>query len=139
MPEILIFPKLLEILSKEKQFTIQFSEKNYTSPVLHYSMWWWYTINLVDLVQPFWIFTKMEGFVINYFQLREASELQNVDLLVLGGRGAISFPNVNEDFKCFSWTKIKLVLKGFLGNFKCFKLMFLFLRGGPKIQNFPNF
>ena len=30
-------------------------------------------------------------------------------------------PNVNVDYKCLRWTKNKLVLKWFLGNFKCFK------------------
>ena len=35
--------------------------------------------------------------------------------------------------------KNKLVLKWFLGNFKWLKLMFLVLRGVPKIQNLPNF
>ena len=49
------------------------------------------------------------------------------------------FPNVNVDFKCFRWTKNKLVLKWFLGNFECFKLMFFLLRGGglPKFKIFP--
>ena len=68
-------------------------------------------------------------------------------------------PNVNIDSKCFSWTKNKLVLKWFLGNFNCVNLMFfseagsqnskfswfqmfakLGLRGGAssKTQFFPN-
>ena len=50
------------------------------------------------------------------------------------------FPNVNEDFKYFSWTKNKLVLKWFLGNFKSFKFFF-FLNGElPKfrISNFSQ-
>ena len=47
------------------------------------------------------------------------------------------FPNLNVDFKCFSWTKSNLVLYWFLGNFKCFKLIF-FVRGGfPKFNIFP--
>ena len=56
-----------------------------------------------------------------------------------GGLSNLNFsPNVNVNFKCFRWTKNKLSLKWFLSNFKCYKLM-LFLRGVPKIQNFPNF
>ena len=98
---------------------------------------------------------------------REASELKNVKksgksgksplggerdrqkkinskfgLLIRGGGGyiLIFFPNVNEVFKCFSWTKYKLVLKWFLGTFKCFKLMFFFWRGeGSKNSKFSQF
>ena len=47
------------------------------------------------------------------------------------------FPYVNMDFECFSWTKNKLVLNGFLKISKYFKLMF-FSDGGPKIHNFLN-
>ena len=47
------------------------------------------------------------------------SKFQNLDFLIKGG-----FPNVNVDFRCFSWTKIKLVLKWFLGYFMCFKIFF---------------
>ena len=51
--------------------------------------------------------------------------IQNVDFSIREGGGhiIIIFPNVNVEFKCFSWTKNKLILKWFLGNFKCFKLM----------------
>ena len=51
----------------------------------------------------------------------------------------IFFPNVNAHFKHFSWTKSKLVLKWFLDNFECFKLIFLVLWGVLNIQNFANF
>ena len=56
-----------------------------------------------------------------------------------GGRYIfIFFPNVNVHFKYFSWRKNKLVLKWFLGNFKCFKLMFFFW-GGPQNSKFSQF
>ena len=48
-------------------------------------------------------------------------------------------PNVNAQFRYFSLRKNKLVLKWFLGNFKCFKLMFHIWGGVPKIKSFPNF
>ena len=56
-----------------------------------------------------------------------------------GVRIFIFFPNVNAHFRYFSWRENKVVLKWFLGNFKCFKLKFHVLRGVPKIQSFPNF
>ena len=56
-----------------------------------------------------------------------------------GGHIFIFFPNSNAHFRYFSWKKNKLVLKWFLGNFKCFKLMFHIWGGVPKIQSFPNF
>ena len=56
-----------------------------------------------------------------------------------GGHIFIFFPNSNAHFRYFSWRKNKLVLKWFLGNFKCFKLMFHIWGGVPKIQSFPNF
>ena len=67
------------------------------------------------------------------------STIQNVDFLIRGGGGHIFsiFPNVNEHFRYFSLRKNKVVLKWFLGNFKCFKPMFLFLRGFPKFKIFP--
>ena len=37
------------------------------------------------------------------------------------------------ELSCFA-TKNKLVLKRSLGNFKCFKLMSFFLKGGPQIS-----
>ena len=44
-----------------------------------------------------------------------------------GGRPYFPFfPTVNADFKRFSSTKNKLILKYILGNFKCVKLMFFF-------------
>ena len=51
-------------------------------------------------------------------------KVQNFDFLIRGRGVRIFriFPNVNVDFKCFSWTKNKLVLKSFLGNFECLKL-----------------
>ena len=69
------------------------------------------------------------------------STIQYGDFFDKWGVGQIFrfFPNINVDFKCFSWTKNKLVLKWFLCNFKCFKLMFHFWGGVPKIQSFPNF
>ena len=69
------------------------------------------------------------------------STIQNVDFLIRGGGGHIFifFPNVNAHFKYFRLKKNKLVLKWFLGNFKCFKLMFHIWGGVPKIQSFPNF
>ena len=47
------------------------------------------------------------------------STIQNVDFLTREGGGHILIfsPNVNADFKCFSWTKNKWFLKWFLGNF----------------------
>ena len=49
-------------------------------------------------------------------------------LFDMRGGGYIFFPNENVDFKCFSWKENKLVLNWFLGNHKCFKLMFLFAK-----------
>ena len=58
------------------------------------------------------------------------------------------FPNVKADFKYFSWTKNMLVLNLFLGNFKCFKLMFQSSKhsgggggglGQKKLWTFPTF
>ena len=64
------------------------------------------------------------------------STIQNVDFFIRGGHILIFF--INVDFKSFSWTKNKLVLMWFLCNFKCFKLMFLFLRGWlSKFKIFP--
>ena len=56
-----------------------------------------------------------------------------------GGHIFIFFLNVNADFKCFSWTKNNWSLKWFLGNFKCFKLKFHVLRGGPENSKFSQF
>ena len=72
------------------------------------------------------------------------SKIRKLDFLIRGGGGYIFifFPYVNIDFKCFSWTKNKLVLKWFLCNFKCFKLLFLFWGGGSQkseISMFPIF
>ena len=50
-----------------------------------------------------------------------------------GGHIFIFFPNSNAHFRYFSWRKNKLVLKWFLGNFKCFKFMFLVLMG-PRLS-----
>ena len=47
-----------------------------------------------------------------------------------GGHIFIFFPNVNAHFRYFSWRKNKLVLKWFLGKFKCFKLIYIFWHGG---------
>ena len=37
------------------------------------------------------------------------------------------FQNLNVDFRCCSWTKISKFYSNFLGNLKCFKLIFLSL------------
>ena len=71
------------------------------------------------------------------------SKIRNLNFLIRGGEGYIFifFPNVNEDFKYFSWIKNKLVLKWFLVNFKCF-LSIDFFRGGvwfPYYLVFPIF
>ena len=65
------------------------------------------------------------------------SKIQNFDFLIRRGGAIFWFfpPNVNVDVKCFSWTKNKLVLKWFLGNFKCFKHMFF--SWFPKFKIFP--
>ena len=63
----------------------------------------------------------------------------NLSLAQLSPSLFIFFPNSNAHFRYFSWRKNKLVLKWFLGNFKCFKLMFHIWGGVPKIQSFPNF
>ena len=72
-----------------------------------------------------------EGWVFGMWMLME---YLNKMVIPKGGHISFFFLNVNVDFKCFSWTKNELVLKWFLGNFKCFKLMFLFLRGVSKIN-----
>ena len=57
-----------------------------------------------------------------------------------GGHIFIFFPNVNAHIKYFSWRKNKLVLKWFLGNFKCSKLMFLFQKkiNGKFVRCWPH-
>ena len=55
-----------------------------------------------------------------------------------GGGGVRVFPIINIDCKCFSWRKNELVLKWFLGNFKCFKVMF-FSEGCSQNSKFSQF
>ena len=64
-----------------------------------------------------------------------------MDFLIRGGGGHIfiCFPNPNAHFRYFSCRKNKLVLKWFLGNFKCFELM-LFSEGeGSQNSKFSQF
>ena len=69
------------------------------------------------------------------------SKIRNLDFLIRGGGGHIFifFPNVNAHFRYFSWRENKVVLKWFLGNFKCFKLKFHVLRGGSQNSKFGLF
>ena len=71
-------------------------------------------------------------------QKRKKSTIQNLDFSTRGGEAIFSFffSNVYADFKCFSWTKNKLFIKWFLGNFKCYGF---FWGGVPKIKIFTNF
>ena len=84
---------------------------------------------------------RAEGSALKIQKIQK-SKIQNLDFLMRGGgesRFSGFFPNVNVNFKCFTWTKNKLVLKWFLGNFKCFKLMFFFSEGGFQNQKFSQF
>ena len=68
------------------------------------------------------------------------SKIQNLDFLIRGGEPYFHFfPNVNAHFRYFSWRENKVVLKWFLGNFKCFKLKFHVLRGGSENSKFSQF
>ena len=79
-------------------------------------------------------------FPVSWQQLKWSS-INYEFFVVEGGRSRFSvfFQNDNVDFKCFRWTKNKLVLKWFLGNFKCCKLKFHVLRGGSENSNFSQF